>query len=324
MSNAALAMTPASATKWTVISGPMKGTVRLMNAPVFVVGRSPECELVLINDPKVSRRHAQIESNGYGCDVISLNDKNPVLVNGKPRERATLADGDVVSFGETEVQVNMTSTGGGSQIAIVPDMPLAYPGINGSPAPKPRGRPRTPKKAQSNYMRWIMYGGVALLAYFILSPSKPKKPEVQMRTEQMVQAEVDKAAGDRDRAEAENVKRVDSSMNGRQAQENYVRGFRDYKKGQFERALTSFQACLALNPEHVLCNRYFRLSQRKFDDLVQYQFTLGRKYKEQNQFRACRSSFRNVMVMIKDANSAIYQEAKVNYEACDALTEGRF
>lgn len=323
MSNAALSMIPASATKWTVVSGPMKGTVRLMNAPVFTVGRSPECELVLVNDPKISRRHAQIESNGYGCDVVSLNERNPVLVNGRPRERATLEDGDVVSFGDTEVQFNMTSTGGGSQIAIAADLsPANYGGL---PAPKPRGRPRgRPAPAKSGYMRWLMYGGLAVIVYFIVSPSKPKPEEVQLRTEQMIKADIQTAETKRDRAETDNLARVDQSMNGRQAQENYVRGFRDYKKGQFERALTSFQACLALNPDHVLCQRYFLLSQRRFDDLVQYQFNLGRKYKEQNQYRACRASFRNVMVMIKDANSAIYQEAKVNFEACDALTEGRF
>ena len=37
----------------------------------------------------------------------------------------------------------------------------------------------------------------------------------------------------------------------RQAQENYIKGFRDFKKGQYERALESFQACLALYPDHI-------------------------------------------------------------------------
>jgi hypothetical protein len=103
-----------------------------------------------------------------------------------------------------------------------------------------------------------------------------------------------------------------------------VRGFRDYRKGQYERSMVSFQACLALNPEHVLCNRYIRLSQRKFDELVQNQVVLGRKYRDQNQYQACRASFRNVMVMVKDANSKIYQEAKANYDACNAFVEGRY
>ena len=117
---------------------------------------------------------------------------------------------------------------------------------------------------------------------------------------------------------------MDGSVNARQAQENYVRGFRDYNGGQYERALISFQACLALNPEHTLCNRYLRLSQRKFNEVVQYHMVLGRSYRDQSQFKACRAAFRNVMVMVKDASSTTYKEAKANYEACNSFVEGRF
>ena len=93
---------------------------------------------------------------------------------------------------------------------------------------------------------------------------------------------------------------------------------------QFERALEAFQACLALDPNHVLCNRYMRLSQRKFNEMIQYYVLLGRKYRDQNQFASCRSAFRNVMVMVKDANNETYKLAKANYEACNAFVEGRF
>ncbi|MBX3020836.1 MAG: FHA domain-containing protein [Bdellovibrionales bacterium] len=327
MSNSAVAISPAAATKWTVISGTMKGSVRLMNAPSFDVGRSPDCGFVIVNDPKCSRKHAQVESDGFSCEVISLNDKNLVQVNGKGVERAILQDGDVVTFGDTEVQFNQTAVSGSPLSVVHQDYggsPAMYGGASAPSRPRSSksGRPKTSKKAGTN--RLIIYGVLGLLGFWLFSGSPAKKKEQQIRSEKQIQADIETANKLREAAEAVSLKKMNNSVTARQAQENYVRGFRDFKKGQFERSLTSFQACLALNPEHVLCNRYQRLSQRKFDELIQYQVVLGRKYREQNQYKACRAAFRNVIVMVKDASSPIYQEAKANYEACDRLTEGRF
>jgi tetratricopeptide (TPR) repeat protein len=160
--------------------------------------------------------------------------------------------------------------------------------------------------------------------YLILSDTKKKKEEFGLRTEQQMNADIESANKIKEARENENAKRLDTAPTARQAQENYVRGFRDYRKGQYERALESFQACLALDPSHVLCNRYLRLSQRKFNEMVQYYVLLGRKYRDQNQFASCRAAFRNVMVMVKDANNETYKLAKANYEACNAFIEGRF
>ena len=165
---------------------------------------------------------------------------------------------------------------------------------------------------------------MVLVGIWLFSGTAAKKKANALRSEQQIQQEIEEANKLRDAAEKMSLKRVDGTVTARQAQENYVRGFRDYQKGQYERALFSFQACLALNPEHILCNRYLRLGQRKFDELVQSEMVLGMKYRDQNQYKACRSSFRNVMVMVKDANSQVFQQAKANYEACDALVEGRF
>lgn len=321
MSQSALAISPASATKWTIVSGPQAGSVRLMSAPSFFVGRSPECEMVIINDPKCSRKHAQVLCDGFTCEVISLNDRNPVKVNDREVERSPLNDGDIITFGDTKVQFNLTS---------VQAQPPAELALAPQPADFAVARPRKPsrrskrKKAQSNSGRFIVYGLVALFLYWLFSPTGSKKKPVPIRTEQQIKADIETAQKLRDASEAQSLNRMDHSITSREAQENYVRGFRAYHQGQYERALISFQACLALEPDHVLCNRYLRLSQRRFDELIQYEVTWGRRYRDQGQYSACRASFRNVMVMVKTPSSPIYQEAKANYEACDNMIEDRY
>ena len=320
MSRAALNILPASATKWTILSGPMKGTVRLMNVAAFTVGRSPDCELVIVQDPKCSRQHAQISSSGHGSQVQSLNDRNLVLVNGQAIERADLNDGDVLTFGETEVQFNLTSATAAMQMPMMQVAPAAR-----IPGRTERSRSRSKRNKPAGSNRLMIYGTLAVVIIWMLLPSKAQKMEQQLKNAQsVIDASVEEAQKLKEAADAASLKRLDNSIPNRQAQEHFVRGFRDYRKGQFERSLMAFQSCLALNPDHVLCNRYHRLAKRKFDELVQYEVVLGRKYRAQGQYKACRAAFRNVRVMVKDPNSPIFKEAQENYEACDAQVEGRF
>lgn len=320
----ALALNSGQDTKWTVRSGSMAGAVRLMNASAFYMGRSPECEFVILNDPKCSRKHAFVHWTSNGCEITSSSENNKLWVNGKEVSQAILCDNDIVRLGETDLQFNLTSlpaTASPGQTPNYQAAPAPYRPSASSPGARPKSRG---KQSGMNMNRLLIYGAIGLVLWLILSPNDvKKKKEITLRTEQQIQAEIDAANKLREAAEKTRIN-TDPRVAQRQAQENYVKGFRDYRKNKFERALEAFQACLALQPEHILCNRYYRLSQRKFDELIQYHVVLGRKYRDQNQFNSCRSAFRNVMVMVKDSQSPTYKEAKANYEACNALVEGRF
>lgn len=331
----AVNLTGSTDTKWTVISGAMTGTVRLMTADRFTIGRSPDNEFVIINDPKCSRKHASVCWTEFGCEISALNEANPIQLNGKDIARAILNDADILTLGETKIQFNLTNgtanvpsqyTSGHTEVALVEPLPpvarnSAQPAV---PRHRSSSSSRSAKKKSSNKGRLYLYGGIGLVVLFFLYPSKKKPEKIALRTEQQIQADIDAANAIAEKAVKNPVNRFDASLTARQAQENYVRGFRDFRRGQYERSLDSFQACLALDPQHSLCNRYLRLAQRKFNEIVQYDIILGRKYRDQNQFKSCRSAFRNVMVMVKDANSAAYKEAKANFDACSAMLEGRF
>jgi hypothetical protein len=70
---------------------------------VTTLGRSEECE-VTIEDPLVSRRHAQIAVDGDEVRVIDLGSRNGVRLNGHPVEgSALLADGDRVRIGTQDL-----------------------------------------------------------------------------------------------------------------------------------------------------------------------------------------------------------------------------
>jgi hypothetical protein len=64
----------------------------------LVVGRDPGCELV-IEDPRVSKRHARLRWCESGWTLEDLGSKNGTTVNGEPASGTELRDSDAISFG---------------------------------------------------------------------------------------------------------------------------------------------------------------------------------------------------------------------------------
>ena len=67
-----------------------------------LLGRSRECDIQL-EDPNVSRRHAELRQEGSAFWIIDLDSTNGVEVNGRRVKRARLTDGDTFTMGSTDV-----------------------------------------------------------------------------------------------------------------------------------------------------------------------------------------------------------------------------
>ena len=77
-----------------------EGKRRVLTPPRVTVGRSSECDIV-IDDPNVSRRHAELRAEDGRWIVADLGSTNGVRVNGRAVERLALEPGDEVAFGRS-------------------------------------------------------------------------------------------------------------------------------------------------------------------------------------------------------------------------------
>lgn len=68
----------------------------------LLIGRSKECD-VQLEDPNVSRRHAELRQEGASYWIVDLDSTNGLEVNGRRLKRAKLEHGDRVTIGETDV-----------------------------------------------------------------------------------------------------------------------------------------------------------------------------------------------------------------------------
>jgi Protein of unknown function (DUF3662)/FHA domain len=69
----------------------------------IVIGRSRECD-VTVDDPNVSRRHAEVRREDGAYWIVDLGSTNGVEVNGKRVERARLEPDDTIVVGTTEIR----------------------------------------------------------------------------------------------------------------------------------------------------------------------------------------------------------------------------
>jgi len=75
----------------------------VLEGPHVVMGRSRECECV-IDDPNVSRRHAELRRSASGdWELIDLGSTNGIKVNGRRVSSARLKPGDELTLGTVEV-----------------------------------------------------------------------------------------------------------------------------------------------------------------------------------------------------------------------------
>jgi FhaA, N-terminal domain/FHA domain len=78
------------------------GRRNVLSGDRVVVGRSREADVV-IQDPNVSRRHAELRREEGGWQVVDLGSTNGIKVNGRRVTNAHLRPGDQVTIGVTDL-----------------------------------------------------------------------------------------------------------------------------------------------------------------------------------------------------------------------------
>jgi adenylate cyclase len=79
-----------------------KPQVHNFSAGEVVIGRSPDCQIVL-KDFGISRNHAKIVVDDEGVRLLDLKSKNGTQVNGVPIVEALLKDGDRILLGKFQL-----------------------------------------------------------------------------------------------------------------------------------------------------------------------------------------------------------------------------
>lgn len=95
----------ATATSLVVTAGPLRGTSLTLGSTPILIGRAPECTLVL-DDDYASNRHARVFHRDDEWMVEDLGSTNGTLVSGRRIEGAVpFRPGAQVRIGRTEIEL---------------------------------------------------------------------------------------------------------------------------------------------------------------------------------------------------------------------------
>jgi pSer/pThr/pTyr-binding forkhead associated (FHA) protein len=352
--------------------GPLAGQTYSYDKAVVEIGRGTENDLVLANDLRASRKHAEIRWDGKELQVVNISSKNFLAVNGSEVERAKLESGAIVIVGETEFRIDFKSAFQNEfsepktkinftepvdipepvfiqmpvlqqarPTPIQPSMAPMNPGVTGGaagrhpnygtnlPGPIGHSRPR-PRvgpshgtgKSNSKIGFYAVVVLVVVIFAWLMNSNSIKKKELSFRSSEQIEKDIEISREELKEFEVRKEKL--DNVQFRRAQENYIRGFRDYKQGNFGRARESFQVVLNLDPDNELAKRYYQLAKLKFDELVKFHMLQGNRYREKKNWRMCKSSYFNVMTMVSNNQDPVFKEARQYFDQCSLAQEGRY
>lgn len=90
----------------------VNGVKHPLTPPGFIIGRGTSADL-RINDPGISRQHAEIKVSGTGDEqqvtIVDLGSTNGIIVDGQRVTQATLVDGSRIEVGSTRMLVHAPS-----------------------------------------------------------------------------------------------------------------------------------------------------------------------------------------------------------------------
>lgn len=100
-----------STIQWQLhVSGPEVNTRYVIPLGQSIIGRAPASNL-LLNDPRVSSRHAQLDCTATDCRITDLESTNGTFLNGEKiiaRVVIPLAVGDELTIGQHQLRVERT------------------------------------------------------------------------------------------------------------------------------------------------------------------------------------------------------------------------
>ncbi len=370
--------------KLVIQKGPHAGQRFSFSKKEITIGRAPENDIVLLNDPLISRQHAKVAIIGGDVEVINLSQKNSILVAGESVQKWKLVNDSTFKVGDTEFQIQFDL--GQSVVPIRPKpvtpllqvvknpvAPVNSVSANKSVAVQNKNVATKPiQQMQQQKMQQIQMQqrqqqqqyqmhmqaqaaaaqqkaaaqndmtlsnpkvrfyaliaiGLIVAAYFYFNTEsaalkKAEDKKTILKYEDDVNNKLNAKSEKENQKKIEKLYEQKNSPTTLRAEENFIKGMRDFQLGNYTRAQEFFQVVLNLQSGHELARRHLYLSKVRYDEVLKAKLMLGESYYQKHNFRMCQSLYEQVLNMLQGKSSdQNYQLATAMAEKCKLASEG--
>lgn len=233
--------------KLICLTGPNKGDSYYLVGNRLVVGRSEKAD-IRINDSKTSREHAEFTKVGNDWVVTDLGSQNGVVVNDAKIVQHKIKLGDRIIIGQTVLKFSKQDVQG---------KPKLVKGENSDGDEETSNNKKT--------MVPVLILAVVFLAIFLFDDDQKQPPDpgpakkalpYQDVTNEYVQA-LQKRQANEDKQVKERLNTI------------YQRGLREFREGNYFRAIHEFNLALIIAPSDAQAEYYLRKTKEELDRSIE-------------------------------------------------------
>lgn len=254
------------------LTGPNKGIAYFIMGNRIVLGRSEKAD-VRVMDIKTSREHAEIVLVGKDYVITDLGSQNGIVVNDLKVQQHILNNGDKIIIGQTVYRFSTVEVKGHPDKNKEAETEFKDPSFDD----KPKGK-------KSNLILTV----IILIAISILflegdgtsdniEDAKPSRYKMDEMGDPFTASLRQKKKEDRSAQEKMNV--------------YFHQGLREYREGNYFRAIAEFQHALSWSPGDALAEFYLRKTREALDKQIEAYFTSAKRDEESLKFQGAIISY---------------------------------
>lgn len=228
------------------LTGATKGESFVLMGNRIVIGRGEKAD-IKINDAKASREHCEVTKVGMNWVATDLGSQNGILVNDKKVTQQQLNEGDKLIVGQTVFKFAKVEVSSKNKVIRETE---------------PEDNEDEGKRTVVPFIILV----VIFMALFLFDDLAPKKP-------------AQRAGGDVIRtAPIEMTSAEDAIIRKRRANEDkqtkeklddiFNRGLREYREGNYYRAIHEFNLALIIAPQDSQAEFYLRKAKEELDNAI--------------------------------------------------------
>ncbi len=295
------------------LTGEAKGKAYFIMGTRAVIGRSQKCDITVL-DLKSSKEHAEIAKVGSVYILTDLGSQNGIIVNDLKVKQHTLSEGDKIIIGKTvfkfsSIQVNEDASAKSKRKA------------------RTRGyddQDREEEEEPENKKLTLMLGVLIVFAVLLIALEEKETAEIKTKKPNQVEANVKEINS----VFNNEIKKrtLENKQNKEKLQVYFSRGLREYREGNYFRAISEFENAKQWVPNDPLANFYLRKTREALDEKIESYFSQAIRDADALNYKRSSVSYCSIIRLLnnysKDPRYLSAKEAIKNLEEKMGLDEG--
>lgn len=273
------------------LTGKNKGQAYFFHSDRIVLGRAEGAD-IRVHDIKSSREHAEIVKVKDRFVITDLGSQNGILVNDIKVKQHYLKNGDLLVIGSTAYKFNHV---------VVEDKSLVEVGSsavsknekNKKDEKKSEDEKKEEEKKKAEKKKKI----ILIVGFlFVVTMLMEDEPEVIVKKKEELNYKVDEVS-DTFVASLQK-KKQESKKNKEKLEIYYQKGLREFREGNFFRAIAEFEHALAWSPNDSLAQFYLRRTKDKLNKTIEKMFIQAKRSEDSLKYKSASLTYCKIIRLL--------------------------